>query len=137
VAEPTQLQVVRPEGRGGRSVRIRFWLAGAMWVPVLAANLIAIALGITLPFLDEILGDEPALPITLPAVEAILGALAAGMITFTGIVFSAVLVAAQLQPAARASQPPARSNSPSFTRTKTIQPAHRAAAATSPALSCS
>ena len=97
MAEPTQLQVVRPEGRGGRSVRIRFWLAGAMWVPVLAANLIAVALGITLPFLDEILGDQPALPITLPAVEAILGALAAGMITFTGIVFSAVLVAAQLQ----------------------------------------
>jgi uncharacterized membrane protein len=68
-----------------------------MWFPILVANLIAIALGITLPFLDEILGDEPRLPIDLSAVETLLGGLAAGMITFTGIVFSAVLVADQLE----------------------------------------
>ena len=68
-----------------------------MWFPVLAANVIAIALGTTLPFLDEGLGDQPALPIALSAVEQILGAIVAGMITFTGVVFSAVLVAAQLQ----------------------------------------
>ena len=95
-----ELQVVR-SGRGGaRVVRIRTWLAGAMWFPVVVANLLAIALGITLPLLDDILGDEPALPISLSAVEQILGALVAGMITFTGIVFSAVLVAAQLQTSA-------------------------------------
>jgi uncharacterized membrane protein len=68
-----------------------------MWFPVLGANLLAIALGIALPFFDELLGDRPTLPITLSAVEQTLGALAAGMITFTGIVFSAVLVAAQLE----------------------------------------
>ena len=36
-------------------------------------------------------------PIALTAVQAIFGALAGGMITFTGIVFSAVFVAAQIQ----------------------------------------
>ena len=97
VDSPTQVQVVRAEGRSGRMVRIRIWLQGAMWFPVLGANVVAVALGVTLPFLDDTLGDQPALPINLSAVEQILGAIAAGMITFTGIVFSAVLLAAQLQ----------------------------------------
>ena len=97
VDSPTQVQVVRAGDRSGRIVRFRIWLAGAMWFPVLAANVLAVALGVTLPFLDDILGDEPSLPIALSAVEQILGAIVAGMITFTGIVFSAVLLAAQLQ----------------------------------------
>jgi uncharacterized membrane protein len=91
------MQIVLPDARSARLVRVRVWLASALWFPVLAANLIAIALGVTLPFLDEILGDEPRLPIELSAVETLLGGLAAGMITFTGIVFSAVLVADQLE----------------------------------------
>ncbi len=78
-------------------VRTRVWLASAMWLPVLAANVIAVALGIGLPLLDKSLGDRPSLPIPLSVVEQIMGALAAGMITFTGIVFSAVFVAAQIQ----------------------------------------
>jgi uncharacterized membrane protein len=77
--------------------RTRVWLASAMWVPVLAANLTAVALGIGLPLLDKAIGDRPSLPIPLSVVEQIMGALAAGMITFTGIVFSAVFVAAQIQ----------------------------------------
>jgi uncharacterized membrane protein len=68
-----------------------------MWAPVLAANVLAVALGLALPRVDHLLGDD--LPIALSSVEQILGALAAGMITFTGIVFSAVLVAAQIQTA--------------------------------------
>ena len=68
-----------------------------MWAPVLAANLSAIALALILPLLDEHIADEPLLPIHLPAAEQIFGAVAAGMITFTSIVFSAVLVAAQIQ----------------------------------------
>ena len=68
-----------------------------MWAPVLGANLAAIALGLTLPLVDDALGDRPSLPIALSAVEQILGALTGGMITFTGIVFSAVFVAAQIQ----------------------------------------
>jgi uncharacterized membrane protein len=66
-----------------------------MWAPVLAANVLAVALGLALPRVDHLLGDD--LPIALTSVEQILAALAAGMITFTGIVFSAVFVAAQIQ----------------------------------------
>jgi uncharacterized membrane protein len=80
-----------------RLFRLRIWLSSAMWAPVLAANVLAVALAIGLPILDEHLGDTESLPIALSAVQAIFGALAGGMITFTGIVFSAVFVAAQIQ----------------------------------------
>jgi uncharacterized membrane protein len=85
---------VRP---AGRLFRLRIWLSSAMWVPVLAANVVAVALAIGLPILDEHIGDTDSLPIALSAVQAIFGALAGGMITFTGIVFSAVFVAAQIR----------------------------------------
>ncbi|WP_028067681.1 DUF2254 domain-containing protein [Solirubrobacter soli] len=81
----------------GRLFRLRIWLSSAMWVPVLAANFVAVALGIGLPILDEHLGDEASLPLAGTSAQAIFGALAGGMITFTGIVFSAVFVAAQIQ----------------------------------------
>jgi uncharacterized membrane protein len=81
----------------GRLFRLRIRLASAMWVPVLVANLAAVVLGIGMPILDEALGDERALPLSLASAQAIFEALAGGMITFTGIVFSAVFVAAQIQ----------------------------------------
>ena len=81
----------------GRLFRLRIWLSSAMWVPVLAANLVAVALGIGLPILDAHLGDQTSLPLAGTSAQAIFGALAGGMITFTGIVFSAVFVAAQIQ----------------------------------------
>ena len=81
----------------GRLFRLRIRLSGAMWLPVLAANVIAVALAIALPVLDEHIGDQGGLPITTSAAQTIFGALAGGMITFTGIVFSAVFVAAQIQ----------------------------------------
>jgi len=68
-----------------------------MWVPVLAATIVAVVLAIGLPLVDKQLGDEHALPLTVASAQAIFGALAGGMITFTGIVFSAVFVAAQIQ----------------------------------------
>ncbi len=80
-----------------RLLRARVWLASSMWLPVLAANLVAIALGLLLPKIDDAVTDEAVLPIDLSSAEQIFGAVAAGMITFTGIVFSAVLVAAQIQ----------------------------------------
>jgi uncharacterized membrane protein len=80
-----------------RSFRARIWLASAMWVPVMAANVVAIALGLALPGIDDGLRDFDVLPVALSSVQQILGALAGGMITFTGIVFSAVFVAAQIQ----------------------------------------
>ncbi len=79
-----------------RLLRARVWLASSMWLPVLAANLLGIALGLLLPKVDA-LADTAILPIALSSAEQIFGAVAAGMITFTGIVFSAVLVAAQIQ----------------------------------------
>ena len=42
----------------GRLFRLRIWLSSAMWVPVLAANLVAVVLGIGLPILDAHLGDQ-------------------------------------------------------------------------------
>jgi uncharacterized membrane protein len=84
-------------GATSRLFRLRIRLSSAMWVPVLAANVVAVALAIALPALDEHLGDQRALPITTSAALTIFGALAGGMITFTGIVFSAVFVAAQIQ----------------------------------------
>ena len=80
-----------------RLFRLRIRLSGAMWLPVLAANVVAIALAILLPVVDEHIGDQRTLPITTSAAQTIFGALAGGMITFTGIVFSAVFVAAQIQ----------------------------------------
>ena len=84
-------------GAAGRMFRLRIWLSSAMWLPVLAANLVAVGLAIGLPILDQHIGDRDSLPIALSAVQTIFGALAGGMITFTGIVFSAVFVAAQIQ----------------------------------------
>ena len=80
-----------------RFLRARLRLASAMWVPVLAANAAAIALALALPVLDEQLGDGGRAPIGPAAAVQIFSALAAGMITFTGIIFSAVFVAAQIQ----------------------------------------
>ncbi len=81
----------------GRFLRERLWLASAMWVPVLVANVVAVVLALVLPVLDEQLGEGLSSPIAAAAVQQIFGALAAGMITFTGIIFSAVFVAAQIQ----------------------------------------
>jgi uncharacterized membrane protein len=68
-----------------------------MWVPVLGANVLAVGLALALPIPDQHIGAGESLPIAMTAVQAIFGALAGGMITFTGIVFSAVFVAAQIQ----------------------------------------
>ena len=84
---------VRPAGRG---LRLRIWLSSAMWLPVLATNVVAIVAALVLPVADEHLGEH-GLPIASSSVQSIFSALAGGMITFTGIVFSAVFVAAQIQ----------------------------------------
>ena len=84
---------VRP---AGRVLRLRIWLSSAMWVPVLATNVVAIVAALVLPVIDRHAGER-GLPLERSAVESIFSALAGGMITFTGIVFSAVFVAAQIQ----------------------------------------
>lgn len=80
-----------------RRLRARIWLSSSMWAPVLTANLLAIGLAFALPVIDESVTESAIVKISLSSSEQIFGAIAAGMITFTGIVFSAVLVAAQIQ----------------------------------------
>ena len=63
---------------------------------MLATNVVVIVAAFVLPVIDEHAGER-GLPIGRSAVESIFSALAGGMITFTGIVFSAVFVAAQIQ----------------------------------------
>ena len=47
-------------GAAGRLFRLRIWLSSAMWVLVLAANVVAVVLGICLPLFDQHLGDATA-----------------------------------------------------------------------------
>ncbi|HEV2723399.1 MAG TPA: DUF2254 domain-containing protein [Thermoleophilaceae bacterium] len=81
-----------------RSFRARIWLSQSLWVPVLVPNVVAVACGLLLPRIDRHI-DHEHLPIPVSAAQAIFGSLAGGMITFTGIVFSAVFVAAQIETA--------------------------------------
>ncbi len=80
-----------------RAFRARIWLAQSLWLPVLAPNIVAVACGLLLPRLDRHIDHHEHLPIPVSAAQTIFGALAGGMITFTGIVFSAVFVVAQIQ----------------------------------------
>lgn len=83
-----------------RMFRFRLWLASALWVPVIAGNAFVIVLAFVFPAIDsshDVLGD---LPLTPGTSQAIFAAVAASMITFTGIVFSAIFIAAQIQTSA-------------------------------------
>jgi uncharacterized membrane protein len=78
-------------------LKLRLWLAGALWLPVVAGNFFVIVLAFALPVLDETYGSADRLPLTESTAQAIFTAVAGSMITFTGIVFSALLIAAQIQ----------------------------------------
>lgn len=83
-----------------RAFRLRLWLASALWVPVLAGNLLVVIAALALPELDEQFDLADSFPLTVGSTQAIFGALAGSMITFTGIVFSAIFIAAQIQTSA-------------------------------------
>jgi uncharacterized membrane protein len=78
-----------------RLFRLRLWLASQLWVSVLTLNMLAIALSFLLPKIDEAIGGHS--PLLVSTVQSIFTALAGSMITFTGIVFSAMFIAAQIQ----------------------------------------
>lgn len=88
---PRQIAPLRP------FLRARIWLTSAMWAPVLGANVLAIALALLLPLLDEQIAGQESFPLGADPVRSIFASIATGMITFTGIVFAAVFVAAQIQ----------------------------------------
>ena len=70
-------------------VRNSIWLVPAIFV------LVAIAMGILLPDLDAETGSDIGIEYGASAAEGMLGAMAGGMITFTGFVFSILLLAVQ------------------------------------------
>lgn len=80
-----------------RGFRLRLWFGNALWVPVMASNLIVILLAFAIPEIDKAMNQTTALPLTEGAAQAIFAAIAGSMITFTGIVFSAIFIAAQIQ----------------------------------------
>lgn len=77
--------------------RARLWLADALWFPLFIAIGTAITMALILPELDKHIATEERLPLTLDAVQSIFSSLASGMLTFTGIVFSGIFIAAQIQ----------------------------------------
>ena len=81
-----------------RNFRLRLWLTNQLWITVLGLNMVAVMLSFVLPQLDSWL--DRTVPLQSSTVETLFGALAGSMITFTGIVFSALFVAAQIQTSA-------------------------------------
>lgn len=80
-----------------RGFKVRLWLSSALWVPVVAGNLLVILIALGLPEIDKHIAQGDRLPITSATAQAIFAAVAGSMITFTGIVFSAIFIAAQIQ----------------------------------------
>lgn len=80
-----------------RGFKVRLWLSSALWVPVVAGNGLVILIALGLPEIDKNIAPGDRLPLTASTAQAIFAAVAGSMITFTGIVFSAIFIAAQIQ----------------------------------------
>lgn len=78
-----------------RFFRQRLWIVDQLWLPVLTLNMLAVLLSFALPKLDDWLGRT--VPLSVSTLQSLFGALGGSMITFTGIVFSALFIAAQIQ----------------------------------------
>jgi uncharacterized membrane protein len=78
-----------------RFFRARLWLISQLWVVVLTLNMLALLLSFALPRIDDLVDAQS--PLLTSTVQSIFTALAGSMITFTGIVFSAMFIAAQIQ----------------------------------------
>ncbi len=87
------------QGLGLLSWRTRWklieFLRNSIWVVPAVFVLIAIAMGVLLPDLDEKTGFVIGVEYGASAAQGMLGAMAGGMITFTGFVFSILLLAVQ------------------------------------------
>jgi uncharacterized membrane protein len=75
--------------------RITEYVRNSIWIVPLAFMVLAIALGIILPDLDENADTTIGISFGGGAAQGMLGAMAGGMITFTGFVFSILLLAVQ------------------------------------------
>jgi len=75
--------------------RIYEYVRNSIWIVPALFGAVAIALGIALPDLDESVETTIGISFGAEAGRSVLGALAGGMITFTGFVFSILLLAVQ------------------------------------------
>jgi uncharacterized membrane protein len=75
--------------------RIFEYVRNSIWIVPAAFAALAIALGIVLPHVDEHTSTTIGISFGPDAARNVLGALAGGMITFTGFVFSILLLAVQ------------------------------------------
>ncbi|MBK5117386.1 MAG: DUF2254 domain-containing protein [Thermoleophilia bacterium] len=75
--------------------RIYEYIRNSIWIVPAILGGLAIAMGITFPDLDERATTTIGIAYSSGAAEGMLGAMAGGMITFTGFVFSILLLAVQ------------------------------------------
>jgi len=75
--------------------RIYEYVRNSLWIVPALFGALAIAMGIVLPDIDESVNSTIGISFGAEAARAVLGALAGGMITFTGFVFSILLLAVQ------------------------------------------
>ncbi len=75
--------------------RIYEYIRNSIWIVPAILGALAVVMGIILPDIDERTGDAIGVSFGASAAQGILGALAGGMITFTGFVFSILLLAVQ------------------------------------------
>jgi uncharacterized membrane protein len=75
--------------------RVYEYVRNSLWIVPALFVLIAIALGIALPEIDESTSTTVGIDFGADASRSVLGAMAGGMITFTGFVFSILLLAVQ------------------------------------------
>lgn len=95
IESPTPDRDLRAVTTAPRFFRARLWLISQLWVVVLSLNMLAVVFSFALPRIDELIGGVS--PLRTSTVESIFTALAGSMITFTGIVFSSLFIAAQIQ----------------------------------------
>lgn len=75
--------------------RIYEYVRNSLWIVPAILGALAIAMGIVLPDLDESASTTIGISFGSGAAQGMLGAMAGGMITFTGFVFSILLLAVQ------------------------------------------
>ena len=75
--------------------RIYEYIRNSIWIVPALFSALAIAAGIVLPRIDEHAGSTIGISFGADAARNVLGSLAGGMITFTGFVFSILLLAVQ------------------------------------------
>lgn len=93
--EPDFDRQLRAVTTANRYFRVRLWMVNQLWIPVLGLNMLAVMLSFALPQVDDVFGRTA--PLEISTVQSLFSALASSMITFTGIVFSALFIAAQIQ----------------------------------------